>query len=323
VGSAPHPTTPSTSTVSSGPAVPTFETDTGHTDVPADYACDDLPDTVDFQVIEIRTEEDFDFDAAGNLVYVNYGNMVAVSHDGNFSVLATGVADVAGIQVLDADTIIFATPYEASIQQVDIPTHSHSLVAGGLGSPDGLEIDDQGRIFYSERDNPGRESWIDPVTGEQGLVRDGLNKPNGLAFSPDDGTLYIASGFGAGEQGIIATDLAADGTWSAPRSVLSSDRFDFDGVEVDACGNIYGIGYGSTQLYRVKPDGTDPRIIADFGGGSLFNSMRWGSGIGGWPRDVLYVTDRRQLYAVSAGVVGRRSPVTDLDSETTGRARRP
>jgi hypothetical protein len=83
---------------------------------------------------------------------------------------------------------------------------------------------------------------------------------------------------------------------------------------VDPSGQTHGVV--TTKLYRARPDGSDPIVLVDFAGevtGSAeFNAMRWGSGWGGWLRDVLYVTDRDVICAVKAGVPGRPSPVANL-----------
>lgn len=38
---------------------------------------------------------------------------------------------------------------------------------------------------------PNQIYRFDPVTGDIRPVADGINKPNGLCFSPDESTLYI------------------------------------------------------------------------------------------------------------------------------------
>ncbi len=81
------------------------------------------------------------------------------------------------------------------------------------------------------------------------------------------------------------------------------------------CGNVYAVGWSDGRVSRTTPDGIESVIIADLtsagGAWALFNSIRWGSGFGGWRRDVLYVTDRSQIYAEEVGVLGRKSPVAN------------
>lgn len=274
--------------------------------------CEGLPDTASYFTIDIQTQEDFDFDGYGYLIHQNGNNMAGINYYQDLRVITPGIGDSAGIQLVSTGDIIYASPFTGSLHRIDIKTGGDVVIAGGLTNPDGLEIGAGDRIFYSERSSPGKVRFLDLATQEAGTILEGLDIPNGLALSPDEKTLYIAGGWGAAIEGIIAIDQDAKGAWGEPRAVIEGAATGFDGVEVDACGNVYAVGWGEGLLYRTKPDGTDRLVLADLtGNGGLrnYNSIRWGSGYGGWRRDVLYVTDRSQIYAVEVGVNGRPSPV--------------
>ena len=87
---------------------------------------------------------------------------------------------------------------------------------------------------------------------------------------------------------------------------------DFDGVEVDICGNIYTVEYQTGKVVRISPDGADVTVIADIedpGGWSVeYNSLRWGNGVDGWDPLVLYVTNRSYLFPIEVGIAGKPSP---------------
>jgi len=67
------------------------------------------------------------------------------------------------------------------------------------------------------------------------LLVDDFDRPNGLAFSPDEKMLYVSS-TRSGE--VIAFDLQSDGTL-ANRRVFAKASGLTDGIKVDVNGNLY------------------------------------------------------------------------------------
>jgi gluconolactonase len=96
--------------------------------------------------------------------------------------------------------------------------------------------------------------------GSVHLVAD-TEYPNGLAFSPDERTLYVANTRWA--QYIHALEVADDGTLLRRRifADMSSDETDGvpDGMKVDAAGHVYCTGPGGTWVF--KPNGTRIGVI--------------------------------------------------------------
>lgn len=91
---------------------------------------------------------------------------------------------------------------------------------GGLGGPN-ADLDFSGVFAVSPK-------------GEVRLLARDFIKPNGLAFSPDEKTLYIADTEG---EHIRAFDVAADGTLSNGRVFCEIPHP--DGMKVDAQGNVW------------------------------------------------------------------------------------
>ncbi len=83
-------------------------------------------------------------------------------------------------------------------------------------------------------------------------------------------------------------------------------HLNLDGVEVDACGNVYVTEYVAGILWRISPDGAKVEDIAHLRALWIPN-LHWGNGQGGFRRDRLYVQNRDDgsLFELDVGVVGK------------------
>ena len=120
-----------------------------------------------------------------------------------------------------------------------------------LGGPNDLDIDAQGRIYFTSRvterspktRNVNAVYRIDPAgTVTRILAAPAIDMPNGLATSPDDKRLYLidADGREKGSRRIRVYDLKPDG--SVTNEQLLYDFYpgrSGDGMAVDAEGNLY------------------------------------------------------------------------------------
>ena len=91
---------------------------------------------------------------------------------------------------------------------------------------------------------------LDVQTGELTCVADDIEGPNGLAFSPDEKTLYVVESRAAPRR-ILAYDVIDDGTRLAGRRVLidAGPGGTPDGFRCDEDGNLWcGWGMGSPEL---------------------------------------------------------------------------
>lgn len=79
-----------------------------------------------------------------------------------------------------------------------------------------------------------------------------------------------------------------------------------DGLDVDACGNVYVTEFVTGLVYRVPPEGGVAEPVISIESGWIPN-LHWGSGVGGWSRELLYVMDRDDdsVHAVDVGIHGR------------------
>jgi hypothetical protein len=77
-----------------------------------------------------------------------------------------------------------------------------------------------------------------------------------------------------------------------------------DGMGVDACGNVYAAEFTNGNVWRMDPEGTIDLLVSL--PSSWIPNIKWGRGVGGFSRTVMYVADRDQasLFAVDVQVPG-------------------
>ena len=86
-----------------------------------------------------------------------------------------------------------------------------------------------------------------------------------------------------------------------------------DGLNVDACGNVYVTEYVVGRIYRFGPDG-GLGTLATVLPSSWIPNMHFGIGLGGWRKDRLYVADRDQgrIFVIDTGVPGSPDAFPDV-----------
>jgi gluconolactonase len=118
----------------------------------------------------------------------------------------------------------------------------------------------------ADSETPWAVYRVEPGHGEVQRVIDDLAAPNGLAFSPDETTLYVVESRGAPHRKIWAYSVGADGTLSNKRLFVDANGPGaYDGIKVDVTGHVW-CGFGSStgadfdKLDGVRvynPDGKD------------------------------------------------------------------
>ena len=144
---------------------------------------------------------------------------------------------------------------------------------------------------------------VEPESGEAKIVADDFIKPNGLAFSEDEKTLYISDSARShdpdGPHHIRAFDVGEDGKLRNSRVFCNVDVGVPDGFCLDIHGNIWtscenGVvcfDAGGTQLGKIKI----PQTVANLT-------------FGGDKRDRLFITATKSLYAVYVASSGIQRP---------------
>lgn len=304
-----HPTR-----IDTGAPTPTIDTGTtgGSTPTsPPTSDCDNLPiGPVPISSFDITTTEDFDFDALGYLVYSDGGSFRAADAYGGNELVAPGIQDTRGIRILSDGNVIAAYITEGRVGFTDRTTGGGNTLISGLSGPNALEVGAGDLVFVSETGGAPRVRAFDRTTLEETTVAGGFLYPNGLALSPDEQTLYVADSYAGIYK--VAKDPGT-GEWGE-RELLFDPADSYDGIETDRCGNVYTVGFTNGQVVRFNPETLESTLLYDIDDPAafLFNAMRWGSGRGGWRRDVLYITDRRVVFALEVGIEGPPQAVDNV-----------
>ena len=134
-----------------------------------------------------------------------------------------------------------------------------------------------------------------------------FDKPNGLAFSPDESLLYVADSAitdGPGRNSHIRRfRVNADGTLSGGE-VFATTLGIPDGMRVDIAGNVWASAGAKIDVYA--PDAT---LLGQIVG---FPAPVTNLTFGGPLRDRIYVTAGGSLFSVRRDREGRAASVTSL-----------
>ena len=175
-----------------------------------------------------------------------------------------------------------------------------------LNSPNDLVVKSDGSIWFTDpaygidSDYEGIRAAqeqvacylfrIDPETGALTKMLDDRDRPNGLAFSPDESLLYVAD-TGSNVPPTIHAYPVLDGgkQLGTPTLFATCPEGKFDGFRVDIDGNIWTSGGKSVLCYA--PDGTH---IGTIPVGEIVANVCFG----GQRRNRLYICGQTSLYSI-------------------------
>ena len=137
-----------------------------------------------------------------------------------------------------------------------------------LNSPNDIVVKSDGTVWFTDPffgilgyyEGEKAESeitpavWrIDPATGTARMMTSEIDGPNGLAFSPDEKTLYVVASREEPHRTIRAFDVGTDGDLYNNRVVIDAQGGTPDGFRVDVDGNLWcGWGMGDPALDGVR-----------------------------------------------------------------------
>ncbi len=207
------------------------------------------------------------------------------------------------------------------ITRTDMTTGKSDIIAGlyegkPLNSPNDLTIDEQGRIYFTDPRYVGQESVEQPVMGVYRIDTDGSvhliiadsSKPNGIAVSPDQKTLYVGSNDSGSfrdmpddlptylvRMALLAYDLSPDGTATFRETLVDyAPEHGPDGFEVDVEGNLYVAVRDKTRfgICVYSPDGIELAYIKT---PELPTNVAFGRGESS---NILYITAGGSLFRI-------------------------
>jgi gluconolactonase len=190
-----------------------------------------------------------------------------------------------------------------------------------LNSPNDVVVKSDGTIWFTDptygilsdyegyKAEPEQDKChvfrFDPMNGELAVVADDFKKPNGLAFSPDEQSLYIAD-----------SGRSHDPDW--PTHIR---RFDVSGKNNLKNGKVFAdVDTGLPDGFRVDTEGNvwtsaGPNINVYNDAGALLGRIRSPNKsmisnltFGGTRRNQLFITATNAVYSVFVGISGVQRP---------------
>lgn len=183
-----------------------------------------------------------------------------------------------------------------------------------LNSPNDLAIKSNGDIYFTDPPYGLPKRWEDPrreldfcgvyrISKEDGsltLLTKEMTRPNGIAFSPDEKTLYVAQ---SDPKAAIwkAFPVKADGTlgegkifYDATAEVGKLKGLP-DGLKVDKQGNVWATGPGGVYIF--SPEG---KVLGRIAPGEATANCAWGGPDG----TTLYLTSDMYLARIKTSTAG-------------------
>ena len=175
-----------------------------------------------------------------------------------------------------------------------------------LNSPNDLAIRSNGDIFFTDpiyglpqrAEDPMREIDFCGVyrlepNGKVTLQYDGMSRPNGIGFSPDQRTLYVANSDGK-DPVWRAFPVKPDGSLGTPKPFFDASKErriksgGGDGLKVDREGNVFATGPGGVLV--LSPQG---KLLGRIVTGERIANVGWGN-----DGTVLYLTSDMYLCRI-------------------------
>jgi gluconolactonase len=191
-----------------------------------------------------------------------------------------------------------------------------------FNSPNDVVCTSDGTLWFTDpsygflqgfKDAPQVGDYVyryDPRTDRLSVVADSFDKPNGLAFSPDERVLYVGdSGFVHGPNDyavhrphhVLAFDVL-DGRHLANARLFAVIAPGFpDGIKVDAAGHVYVSAFSGVQVFSPA--------------GDLIGEIRLPGAVnftfGGRDSTTLFITTDAAIWAASLQARGAQPQPTD------------
>ncbi|MEE2640723.1 MAG: SMP-30/gluconolactonase/LRE family protein, partial [Planctomycetota bacterium] len=163
-----------------------------------------------------------------------------------------------------------------------------------FNSPNDVALDTVGGMYFTDPRYGNRDDMEMEIEGVYHVSRggkitrvvDSLSRPNGILFSPDFKTLYVAD---TAKKKVFAWDVVGDGKITNQREFADAGS---DGMSVDRMGNLYLTWQGAILVYNRSGERIDRLEMPE----APANCVLVGK--------TLYVTARTGFYSVPVQVMG-------------------
>ncbi|APB33429.1 gluconolactonase [Gloeomargarita lithophora Alchichica-D10] len=175
-----------------------------------------------------------------------------------------------------------------------------------LNSPNDLVYASNGDLYFTDPPFGLPQAFADPLKelpfsgvyrlrpqGELTLLTDQMRSPNGIAFAPDEKTLYLTD-VTPGQAAWLAYRVKPDGSLGEKRVLAEATPWQRtrkggpDGLKIDTQGNIYGAGPSAVFIFA--PDGT---LLGRIETGVPTGNLAWGE-----DGHTLFITANTSLYRI-------------------------
>ena len=185
-----------------------------------------------------------------------------------------------------------------------------------FNSPNNVVCKSNGDLYFTDPPYGLEKGWDDPAReldfcGVFRLSKDGkltlllkdMTRPNGLAFSPDEKTLYV--GNSDPDKAVwMAFEVKDDGTLGKSKvffdaTLMAKDKTKKglpDGMKIDQAGNLFATGPGGVLVFT--PDGTHLGTLAT---GVPTSNCNWGD-----DGSMLYITANTSLCRIKTATKGKQ-----------------
>ncbi|MEP6714850.1 MAG: SMP-30/gluconolactonase/LRE family protein [Terriglobia bacterium] len=196
-------------------------------------------------------------------------------------------------------------------RDMKVTTLIDSYNGSKLNSPNDLVYRSDGTLYFTDPpyglplfdEDPTKELPFNGVfkfaNGKLDLVVEDMTRPNGLAFSPDEKTLYVANSDDSNRI-LMRFDVHADG--SVSNGSVFADVTDSpegglpDGLKIDVSGNVWTTGPGGIWVFT--PEGKHLGTIKP---PQQPANIAWGN-----DGSMLYITAITGLYRIQTSVMGQK-----------------
>ena len=179
-----------------------------------------------------------------------------------------------------------------------------------LNSPNDVVVARNGAIYFTDppyglndklegKELPYQGVYRLGVRGKLTLLDDTFDRPNGLAFSPDEARLYVDD---TARRHIRVFDVRRDGSIRNGRvfaELKGAKRGNPDGMKVDVQGNVFCTGSGG--VWVIDPSGEPLGVVET---PEVSSNVAWGD----VDFKTLYITAQTSIYRVRTATGGVPSP---------------